>query len=272
MDRATAFRMSACLHIPLSCDTATLLSVERRGFNAWPALHGLVLQGWLLRASEGYTKRANSANAMQMGAELAGLLPRIEDFYARQGLPAIFRLTPLAHGGADAELERAGYQAVDPSLLMRTALADTGGFRGATLAPDLQWRLDRRPDTTWMQGFAAAHELSSSQQAVHGRMLQSIAWPAAFASLLLQGQPIAWGLAVLEGDAVGLYDIAVLPGQRGRGLGRALVLGLLDWARRQGAHWADLQVREPNHVARRLYESLGFRSIYGYHYRVPAST
>ena len=79
------------------------------------------------------------------------------------------------------------------------------------------------------------------------------------------------GGVVLERGCVGLYDIVIAPAMRGRGLGRALVCGLLHWGRTQGAQWAELQVRTPNRVARGLYESLGFHPLYAYHYRLPAA-
>src|SRR5256885_9226449 len=60
--------------------------------------------------------------SQQPGARLDALLPQIEAFYERQGLPAIFRLSPLASPEADAQLAQAGYLLADPSLVMRAAL------------------------------------------------------------------------------------------------------------------------------------------------------
>ncbi len=48
------------------------------------------------------------------------------------------------------------------------------------------------------------------------------------------------------------------PGGQGGGLGRRLVLGALDAARRRGARSVTLRVLEPNVRARRLYEACGF--------------
>lgn len=253
---------------PLRCDAETLLGVEQRGFNAWPARHSVLCGDWLLRASHGYTKRANSANAHRPGARLDALLPQIEAFYARQGLPAIFRISPLASAAADAQLSRAGYQRADPSLLMRMALADTaapGHGQGVSLD------LEERPGQAWLQGFSQANALPVEHRQVHRHMLESIAWPAAFATLHVHGEAAGFGLAVLERAAVGLYDIVVTPALRGRGLGHLLVQGLSHWGRERGARWAELQVREPNLVARRLYEKRGFEVIYGYHYRLQAA-
>lgn len=261
--------MPCISHPPLwsSCAGDAVLSIEQRGFNAWPARHTVLLDGWLLRAAGGYTKRANSANAMQAGARLGPLLPGIEDFHARLGLPAIFRLSPLASREADDQLARAGYRSADPSLLMGRDL--DGMHAPPALPPGLGWHMRCSPGAAWLRGLADASALTAGQQALHAAMLESIAWPAAFAWLERGGVAAAFGLAVLERGAVGLYDIAVVPPMRGQGLGRALVQGLLHWAQGQGARSAQLQVREPNEAARTLYEGLGFRDLYAYHYRLP---
>lgn len=258
--------------VPAHCDAGTVVGVEQRSFNAWPAQRTVLCGDWLLRAAQGHTKRANSANAQQPGARLDALLPQIEAFYERQGLPAIFRLSPLASAEADAQLAQAGYLLADPSLVMRAALTDMAppaNDQGCTLAMQAQ------PGSAWLQGFAEAGAVPQLHRQAHHHMLQSIAWPAAFASLKVGGgvadEVVGFGLAVLERGCVGLYDIVITPALRGQGLGRALVHGLMHWGQTQGAQWAELQVRAPNMVARGLYESLGFRALYGYHYRLPAS-
>jgi ribosomal protein S18 acetylase RimI-like enzyme len=55
-----------------------------------------------------------------------------------------------------------------------------------------------------------------------------------------------------------LAELYVAPEQRGRGLGRALMLGVLDIARDRGADHILLGTSEDDHAARALYESLGF--------------
>ena len=51
---------------------------------------------------------------------------------------------------------------------------------------------------------------------------------------------------------------------RGRGFGRALVAGLMDWAGAQGAGTAYLQVEYRNTAALRTYQGLGFTELYRY--------
>ena len=60
-----------------------------------------------------------------------------------------------------------------------------------------------------------------------------------------------------RGDA---WCLCVHPEHRGRGLGRALLLSSVHWLRRQGMTCAGLCVDGANERARRLYESVGFRT------------
>jgi GNAT superfamily N-acetyltransferase len=58
-----------------------------------------------------------------------------------------------------------------------------------------------------------------------------------------------------------ISNVAVHPDYQGRGIGRALLEAALDFAQDCAGTWVVLQVRDRNVVARRLYESLGFRPI-----------
>ena len=60
-----------------------------------------------------------------------------------------------------------------------------------------------------------------------------------------------------------LAELYVTPVSRGQGLGRALVEAALSQARLRGADTMDIGVDEPDLVARRLYESLGFSNRAG---------
>jgi ribosomal protein S18 acetylase RimI-like enzyme len=60
-----------------------------------------------------------------------------------------------------------------------------------------------------------------------------------------------------------LAELYVTPARRGQGLGRALMEAALAHARDRGADTMDIGVDEPDDVARRLYESLGFTNRAG---------
>ncbi len=58
-----------------------------------------------------------------------------------------------------------------------------------------------------------------------------------------------------------ITNIAVLPAYRGRGIGRTLLLSLLEAAMRRGAKEIFLEVRVSNASAIRLYEAVGFDTV-----------
>ena len=60
-----------------------------------------------------------------------------------------------------------------------------------------------------------------------------------------------------------LAELYVRPAVRGQGMGRALMEAALHEARLRGADTMDIGVDEPDLVARRLYESLGFTNRAG---------
>ena len=270
MDTASSLATTLPLHSPLPHQgAASVQQTEQRGFNAWPAPRIAVMGDWLLRSAGGYTKRANSANALQPGATLTRqLLQEIEAHYARQQLPCIFRLSPLADAGVDALLQARGYGLVDPSIVMQLSMPASDG--DGQPAADVRSQLASALTDSWFDGYCTASARPPEQKHPHRMILQSIGMRCAYASLVQDGEARAWGLAVLERDAVGLYEVLVHPAYRGQGLGRQLVQGLLHWAGQQGATHVDLQVQGDNLRAQRLYASLGFAPVYGYHYRVKA--
>jgi len=235
-------------------------TIEQRALNAWPALTTILMDGWVLRLSRGYTKRANSLNALNPTAALDQVLPQAEQVFRRAGLRAVVRLSPLMPADADAMLARRGYAAADPTTVMTAAIGDAMPDADVTIAAGLT------PD--WATGFAAANDVPARHRDTHDRMLAGLALPTAFATLRRDGQAIAYGLAVAERGMVGLFDIVTLAQARRQGAGRRLVRALMAWGRDQGAVQAYLQVVDANGPARALYAGLGFRPAYGYHYRL----
>lgn len=76
---------------------------------------------------------------------------------------------------------------------------------------------------------------------------------------VLRFRPSIWSRA-LECYLAELY---IVPGRRGRGLGRALMEAAMQLARDEGADHMDLGTSEDDEVARHLYERLGFSNREG---------
>ena len=62
-------------------------------------------------------------------------------------------------------------------------------------------------------------------------------------------------------DEVHLQNLAIHPDYRGTGLGRYLLGAVIESARSQQASVMKLEVRRSNRIARRLYDSVGFRQV-----------
>jgi len=98
-------------------------ALELRGFQAWPALETRTSFGWIQRFAGGYTKRANSINAIDDHVRFTPeVMAELERPYRERGHPPVWRLTPLAPAEADAALADRGYRRIDQSLVQRACL------------------------------------------------------------------------------------------------------------------------------------------------------
>src|SRR5215470_13365315 len=191
-------------------------ALELRAFQAWPALETRTNFGWIQRFSGGYTKRANSINAIEDSARFTPhVMTELERPYRERGHPPIWRLTPLAPAEADAALAGRGYRRIDQSLVQRACLDER-------FAADPSVAIAAAPSPDWLSGFAGLSPVAPDHRETMGHMLHSIAAPVGFASVVEDGQPLAFALGVVDGDHVGLFDVLVAPAARRRGVARRL--------------------------------------------------
>ncbi len=76
-----------------------------------------------------------------------------------------------------------------------------------------------------------------------------------------EGKVIGFAGAWIVLDEAHITNIAVLEGWRGKGAGRKLTEGLLQYAANLGVVYTTLEVRRSNETAKRLYQSLGFEYV-----------
>jgi N-acetylglutamate synthase len=240
----------------------TIRTLERRAFAAWPALDTVEQDGWALRTANGYTKRANSANAVEPALQPVDLqIARIEAHYRAHDLPPIFRLTPLAGSGIDRALEARGYARIDPSLVM---VARPGRDLRDPQAIDAD-----SPWAGWLDAFIAATEASPSAAAKLAALLRCIVPPAQFVQIPnAANRPAAFAMAVADAGYVGIFEVLSAVHARRQGFARRAVAHAMAWGFARGAHTAYLQVAADNAPAMALYAALGFVPLYGYHYRI----
>ncbi len=241
-------------------DEAEARAIEERACNAWPALQTLLVGGWTIRFADGFTQRANSASPYAPdAAPVAAIAGEVEALYARQDQRTIFRLTSLARDADREALAARGYRPHDESLLMIAPL-------GQDLAPDPIADLTDTPPEDWIDGFARGNRYGPRHRPALEKMLAVIKPPAIYATLREDGLAVAYGLGVVERGMVGLFDILVEDGHRGRGLGRRLVRSIMAAGAAGGAERAYLQVLAANAPALALYAGQGFEEAYRYTY------
>lgn len=91
---------------------------------------------------------------------------------------------------------------------------------------------------------------------------------AAYAAWRVEGEPLAFGLGVLDHGWLGLFDIATSHSARRPGGARKIVSALMHWGKSRGAHTAWLSVIAGNDPAIALYRDFGFSERYRCHYRI----
>lgn len=245
-------------------DTSRIL---RAAMSAWPAERGIYRDGWYFRQSEDPTKRVNSV--WPLAAKDCGSLDEridaAETWYRDLGQSAIFQLTASsAPADLDRALERRGYGILDPSRVNRLELAYMPF--DDHIPAGFQVELECRP-TQLVMNALLPNSTPAQARLARARLFNAIGKPRAFAVVTMKGVPVAGGLAVVDEDLAGLFNMHTHTQSRRQGLARAVLGRLLRWSRNLGAKTAYLQIDNRNDAAIRLYAGHGFRHDFDYHYR-----
>lgn len=247
--------------------------LEEHALNAWPAHQTLLYDGWVLRFAEGYTRRANSVNPLYDGRLATDeKIAYCETFYAAQGLPTIFKMTPAVQPATlDAQLGARGYR--KEALTSVQVAEDLSAMAPALkVGADADVVYDEALTEAWLADFAALNRVDPARIATMRRLLGNIVPQRCFMALKQGDQTVAVALGVLERGYLGIFDVVTAPEQRQQGYGTLLLHHLLRWSCEQGACRAYLQVMLNNPPALGLYAKLGFREVYQYWYRVRPET
>ncbi|WP_429194099.1 GNAT family N-acetyltransferase [Kitasatospora sp. MAP12-15] len=247
---------------------ATPVELQRIAARGWPAVEQEPLGEWTLRASAGFTRRANSVQALgDPGRPLSEAMAQVRQWYAARGLPAVFEVcSPGSPDELTAELAKLG-AGLSPTLV-----------RTAPLAP--LTRLGRSPERVRLSrtagpGWLAAYRRSAGDPAVDRAALQVLhggpsVWFATVPGDDPAGLPAAIGRCVIDGSWACFGAIEVRPDLRRQGLAGTVMAVLAARAAEEGATGGYLQVEAENAGAIALYDGLGFTTSHTYHYaRLP---
>jgi len=247
----------------MSLSLAEVRELEELNFNAWPTLHSVHFDGWLVRKTGGISRRVNSVNAVAPGTlPLAEKVVQCEAMFRRWGQRSVFRITPLSEPGLEAMLLTRGYELEAPTNVMLASLVAQEADARVTLADSF--------DPAWAAASARMRVLPDDEAAILESQHRAIAVPTLWASVRDGGTVLGVGAAAVERGWVGLHGIYVGKDGRRRGLARAISVSLLSLAHAIGARRAWLQVEQANVAAIPLYRSLGFETAWTYRHLVRA--
>jgi hypothetical protein len=238
--------------------------IEELSFNAWPSLETLFYDGWIIRLSKGYTKRANSINPLYPSTlEMPQKIDKCENLFHSKKLPIIFKVTSgNFHQDLDALLKDKGYASIEPTSVRMLDIRNTPPPSINDIV------VYSSPQGSWLENFCKFNNISSNNIKTLEAMLSSITPDKYFVTLMVDGNAVACGLAVIENGYMGLFDIIVDKTYREKGYGQQLILNLLELGKSNGALYSYLQVMVRNIPAVHLYSKLGFKEKYRYWYRV----
>jgi len=234
--------------------------IEELSLNSSAPPGQLIYDGWILRMLRGKAKRARSVNAVYASTiPLPEKIGYCERLYGQAGVPALFRITPFSNpSDLDRSLEGRGYERFDHTSVESATINSAQFTDGTADAMELRAWVEAVGE---LRGSPAAHRDAHFAR-IDGMPLRKV--PVAVRD---EGRIVATGLAIVEEDCVGLFDIITHVESQRRGHAKAIVTTLLRCAWELGARYAYLQVQEENEVARRLYAQFGFSQQYVYWYR-----
>lgn len=240
--------------------------IEELSINAYPALSTLLYDGWVLRFSGGFTRRANAVHPLgESSLPLDEKIAVCEAAYRAAGLPVVFKLTGFRETDPPSPLEQAlidrGYALDSLTSLYRCAL------KPPSAPPFPAIRIENTLTQDWLSAFIRLEGIAPEKAPIVQMMRQRVALPTGCLSLLRDGQIVGLAQGVVEGDWLGVYSVIVDESQRGRGFGMALMQAVMIWGWEAGARRSYLQVKTDNVPALRLYQRLGYTEVYRYWYR-----
>ncbi len=246
--------------------------IDRTMAAAWPALQTSTIGGWEIRATEGLTRRANSALAWPLdgSVDLEHVVVAVERFYDDRGLRPVFSVSDAS---APAELQpllvARGYEVDAETLVLDIALdaarARTETERAAAIA------LRTAANDAWIDVYTSSAPTRWHKPEEVDRLRATLLQPSLPTRFATVGPPRgahveAIGQVVVDGDWACLQCMATRPEAQGQGHAGRVVTALLGAASDLGASKACLAVLASNEAARRVYERAGFTPSHQYRY------
>ncbi|MFQ5979631.1 MAG: GNAT family N-acetyltransferase [Candidatus Heimdallarchaeota archaeon] len=239
--------------------------LEQIAFNAWPASYCEDLGGWILRATNGVTRRANSVFPYgdPLTKDVEDAIQNVIGFYKDKAIIPRFQMTAVSQPlNLDEILADLGF-----AVELDVAISVNSIGQLASIRPRIPVKIRAKPDLAWLRTYIAGNGYDQASLEIRKAIVERIAQKKAFATAVVAGKIVGVGLGVVERGWLGLFSIATLEEHRRQGVATSINRALAEWAIKQGAARAYLQVFTGNISGLAFYHSLGFEETYRYWYR-----
>jgi ribosomal protein S18 acetylase RimI-like enzyme len=238
--------------------------LELLGHNAWFAQERMRIGGWLLRANQGVTRRANSVLPLgPPGIDLPTAIDFVIEFYSSRNLIPRFQVSEASlPADLDGILNDYGFAKVFPVEVWTAEISSL-----LELQPSHETKYLSEITDEWSDTFLKASGYDPASMSVRKSIIERTDQPHILAQAMGKDSVDAVGFGVVEGNWLGIFNIGTHPEKRKTGAATAVNYALGMWGSELGATKVYLQVETNNIIAKSLYGNLGFAHAYTYWYR-----
>lgn len=235
-------------------------NLEVAAAQAWPGSASARINGWMVRAGGGVTRRANSAVPVEFGATADGpTMQAIRDWYTARDLPTLVAVPDRLLPGGQIDGQSASGD-------VQVLVADRPALELPAGAMDV--RFDDAPTAAWIRAYLGPDVDIETAAAVVG----AARGPVVAASVVgTDGRLIATGRGAVTAapDGVrwlGLTALWTDADRRHEGVATAVLAALLSWGADRDVHRCYVQVEAENRIAGSWYRRIGFGLHHSYRY------
>ncbi len=250
----------------VATDSSTITELELVAARAWPARKEKNLKGWILRAHDGVTARANSVlpYTTRNDVNFESMIEKVILFYKEYGYPPMFKMTEACNPNTlDETLEKMGF-----NIEMKTHFQVSDINNLTSITPKVDVQIESTPTSEWFDAYFRHAGFSDRAMLARRGIITDIKLDKALASVRVNGDVVGVGLGVVSNSWMGLFSIVTSPQHYRKGIALSVNHAIAKWGANLGATLAFLQVEEENKSAQALYEKLRFTTLYNYWYRV----
>jgi len=221
----------------------------------WSAKQFINHAGWIIRKGMGGGQRVSAAT---LEAPLMDVdITKAEHQMQALGQKALFMVRD-SDVDLDNVLEQAGYEIVDPVVVLASPVNDLLTHQHIDHAVDLHDTPNLDAQTLWADGGIGPERLA---------IMDRVSGP----KTIIQTKNCGVAFAAVHKDIAMVHAVEVSKNHRRKGVANALMYKAALWAQDQNCNWLAVLTVAANIPARRLYETLGMKKAAAYHYRFKRS-